>query len=118
MLNDHVKFILGQMCTAVGADSSTIDFKENAWYTKHYWSREEQEEFRIWLFKHLMRNRQAYYALTDRTKNKKNCEQLASEFVFNYGWTTISPTEEALPEENAGLDGDIDNPGVHRRTAG
>lgn len=101
-MNPHVLVILKKMCEVVNADVETIDFKENAWYLQHYWTTEQQNEFINWLAKHLHHDKQAYYALTSRIKSKKRCEELAREFVFNYGWTTNRDNQICIQERAAG----------------
>lgn len=94
----HLTVILKEMCKYVNADFDKIDFKEDNWYYKYWWSEKKEEEFKDWLVNYMYNNSKARKELmTIPTKNKKHCQQFANGFILNYGWKT--KTFEMLEKE-------------------
>ena len=72
----HKTIILKKMCKAVKADYKSIDFK-TAFYFDYEWTEKQQEKFKKWITKFLMRK----YKLI-----KKIAELKAEGFILFCGW--------------------------------
>ena len=96
---EHLEIILREMCTRVGADFDTTDFKRPEWYWEHEWSKEDETEFSDWLRDYLYDNLEARRELLNHTtKNKKHAADAAAEFVWMYGWKVRSDEVEDCQE--------------------
>jgi len=84
VMNKYLKTILDEMCKRVGADYGVVN-SSDTWYWQFEWTPEQELDFRKWLVGYLMENKDArhYFGLH---KNKKEIEEFAKVFVWNYGW--------------------------------
>jgi len=79
--------ILKEMCKVVKADYNTFDFDKDRWYIEYKWTINQQDKFKKWLSDLLYSNRDVRNEIMEHPiKNKKYCDKVAVEFVFNYGW--------------------------------
>lgn len=82
----NLDLILKEMFSRVGL--KRVNTKPKNWFLKHSWTEEEQEDFRKWLVKYLMENKEARQELMQwPRKDKKTIEKLSKEFIMNYGFT-------------------------------
>ena len=93
MINDktlsHLHVILGNMCRYVEANYWDIDFSKDNWYQTYKWCEENEQHFKKWLTNYIYGVRSAQRELYGTTTmRKKKCEEAASMFVFNYGWSS------------------------------
>lgn len=70
------------MCSRVGADYDSINFKENNWYYKHSWTRDEEIEFEEWLRDTKDKDIIKDLGLNAKTRREKQVRW----FVTCYGW--------------------------------
>lgn len=88
-LKKELKKVLKKMCSYVDADVNKIDFKKEGWFKDYNWTIEQEEDFKQWFIKHLLKHKKMRYtllrypALNDITTIKKAVEM----FTANYGWT-------------------------------
>ena len=87
MSSNHIEYILKHLEESVGVEGT--DFTKDKWYTEHTWSRDQEDGFIDWLSDYLYTHSEARDELmfTPR-KTKKACFEVASIFVFNFGWRT------------------------------
>lgn len=52
------------------------------WFRKRYWTKEQEEKFRIWMI--------AYLRIKGKY-SKKDAESTTGMFLLNYGWTNHVP---------------------------
>lgn len=79
------------MCVMVGADYDTINFKdeEDPFYLKHEWPEADEEEFKVWISNFLFKSKKDFRSISRLMMNTRhNCDKVASEFIFMYGWKT------------------------------
>lgn len=93
-MNKDLTSILTEMCSRVGVDASTFDFEDPTWYTKHQWTIDEEDDFKVWLCRWIAHNRQIARGLWDNVHSldKKHRMEIANAFVFNYGWSIVGDT--------------------------
>ena len=85
--DNHLHVILGNMCRYVEADYKEIDFDSKQWFQDYTWDNEKEDHFKKWLTDYIYGMRDAQKEFCGRTNmKKKECEDAASMFVFNYGW--------------------------------
>lgn len=86
--NDTLVHILKEMCTRVGADYESIDFKKQDWFREYTWNVEDQDNFKEWIvdyvFKHSKARREF---LSASIRDKEHIRKAADFFIFNYGWS-------------------------------
>ena len=82
---EHSDEILKEMCNRVGQDYETFDFKDPQWFLKHSWTREEEEDFRIWLGKFLKKHK---YVGSGTKRGQDWGYYEAGKLLGNYGWRT------------------------------
>lgn len=91
------------MCDIVGADFDKVNFKDEHWFWENEWTLGQQKQYEKWLVGYLKNDVKARNELMERpSKAKKNLEQFATYFVFNYGWKykeDLSKTKGNLNEE-------------------
>jgi hypothetical protein len=86
-MNKHLKYILQVMCSYVGADFDSIDFKDGEWFWKYSWTPQQQNEFMEWLVDYLYKNKEARELICEHpVKRKSHLRSVAQMFIFNYGW--------------------------------
>jgi len=100
---DSLNVILKEMCKRVGAKYKNIDFNSNDWYKQYNWSKDEEQLFKRWLIDYLYKNEKARKELMTITiKDRNNCKEAATWFLFQYGWTyknmTVRDVEEQVSE--------------------
>jgi len=89
-LSETVKYILKMQCKFVNADYDTLDFvnDESEWYKEFEWTKEQEEDFKIWLILYLktcpMKN---YREISTSPRRVKNYKTIANEWCFLYGWS-------------------------------
>lgn len=89
-MNKYLKIILLKQCEIVGADYNKIDFKKENWYWDYQWTKEQEQEFKLWLIDYIKNNKEARNELMSiPSVNKKFLEKFANEFIMNYGWKYI-----------------------------
>ena len=99
MINDktfsHLHVILGNMCRYVKADYWEINFDSKEWFQDYTWNKEKEKHFKKWLTYYIYGVRDAQKELYERTTmRKKECENAASMFIFNYGWSLSKDKEK------------------------
>ena len=86
-LPENLEFIIKEMFKRVGADYDSADLEDPDWFRKHTWTKEEQEQFSLWLKQYLKNNKEAREELMKvPTANKRHIDKFVNMFVFNYGW--------------------------------
>jgi hypothetical protein len=86
-MNDHLKVVMTEMCSRVGVELKKVDFGSAGWFSKHTWSREEEDSFVSWLSDYVYKNSYARKDLTTiKIKSRDKCNRFAKSFVFQYGW--------------------------------
>lgn len=72
--------ILAEMFSRVGIEYEPTYVEKSGWYLTASWSAAEQESFRQWLIKYLLKRFKPMesYAIKQ-----------ADWFILNYGWTTM-----------------------------
>lgn len=93
----HIEIIIREMCRRVGADFDSLVFTKThedmdvkeAWFMKHEWSEDEQDDFKKWLVEYLLNNAEARREIMKSSdKNMKKLEAAAGWFIFAFGWKT------------------------------
>ena len=88
--DNHLNVILANMCRYVEANYWDIDFSKDNWYQTYRWGEENEKHFQKWLTNYIYGVRSAQRELYGTTTmRKKKCEEAASMFVFNYGWSYL-----------------------------
>ena len=84
--NKELTRVFRKMCELAGVDYDSIDFTEDGWHSKHTWTDAKQEEFRKWLYKHMLKPSvtQALYGNSLTTASVR--EQRTLWFITSYGW--------------------------------
>lgn len=89
-LNRYQLRVLRKMHRAIRVpfpDDPKVCFHDNFWYTQHAWTLAEENKFKKWFVRYMMRNRKAREVFTHRSdKDKFRCERFAQYFVWMYGW--------------------------------
>jgi hypothetical protein len=75
------------MCELADVDYDSINFTDADWYTERAWTAAKQEEFRKWLYKHLLKPRVAQALYGNRLTTASVREQRTLWFITSYGWT-------------------------------
>ena len=83
ILPEHLRAIIAEMCKRVGANAKIIDVKKENWFMKYEWTQEEEEDFRVWLGKFLVKNK---YIGKGTYRGIDWGYYEAGKFVENYGW--------------------------------
>lgn len=83
----HLKIIIDEMCRRVGTKTEDVDFSDNEWYTRHEWTKKEQDDFLDWLTEYLWDNAEARKELmTVPMRRKPHLRKASREFGFMWGW--------------------------------
>lgn len=86
-ITDHMRVILEEMCSRVGARIYDIDFSTIDWFKSFSWKRSEENKFIDWLTDYLHSSYSARKEIIKfETKSKKKIEEFSRNFVFNFGW--------------------------------
>ncbi len=86
-MNKYLKEILKEMCKRVGAKFSKLDFNSPEWFTQYRWTREEEKEFKKWMFNYSKKNKKCYQELYGRPfLNDRVLEEAIGLFLLDYGW--------------------------------
>lgn len=86
-MNKKLEPILKEMCKRVNVKYSDVDFTTSDWYTKHSWTEEEEDDFKVWLSEWIKNNKKdAKLLWSSHRFTKKNRQGMAAGFAFNYGW--------------------------------
>jgi len=95
--DNHLHVALGNMCRYVKANFWEIDFNSNQWFKDYTWDYETEEHFKKWLTEYIYGIRDAQKEFCGRTNmKKKECEDVADEFVFSHGWLLNKQKEKAI----------------------
>ena len=87
-IEGHLSFILGNLCRYVKVDYWDVDFSKDNWYQDYKWSQQAQDQFAKWLSEYFYGIRGAQKELYGRSyMRKKECEEAAKWFIFQYGWS-------------------------------
>ena len=79
--------ILTELFSRVKLKYNPNTIQKEGWYLKKSWTEEEQKSFTQWLSDYLQSHADARKQIMARpSKLKKDCDRVASSFVFNYGW--------------------------------
>tara|TARA_R100000008_G_C3515687_1_gene131198 strand:+ start:398 stop:760 length:363 start_codon:yes stop_codon:yes gene_type:complete len=90
--DSHLNVILANMCRYVEVNYWDIDFNKNNWFQEYEWNQETENNFTKWLSEYLYGVKGAQKELCARTSmRKKECEDAAQDFVFQYGWSLRRP---------------------------
>lgn len=85
-LPKHVKIVLKKQHEVLGLDFSSFKGEEG-WYSKHTWTKEQEEGFRKWFIDYLCSNPEARLEIMAYpTKNKKAIEGTWRWWNLDYGW--------------------------------
>jgi hypothetical protein len=88
-IDSHLNVILVNMCRYVEANYWDINFSKDNWYQTYKWCEENKDHFKKWLTDYIYGVKGAQRELFGRTTmRKKECEEAAAMFVFNYGWSS------------------------------
>lgn len=82
---EYIKAIITKQCEIVGADPETINPKEQGWYMKYSWTKEQEKEFKDWFIKYLKNNKEFQRNII-RWPSFKNIVKAVDEWCSNYGW--------------------------------
>jgi len=82
--------VLKEMCSRVGADYDSIDFKEEKWFYKHTWTRDKEKSFEDWLMTNKDPEINKDLGLS---KAKYMRERQVLMFTRNYGWKLTNEQE-------------------------
>ena len=83
----HLKNIMKEMCSRVGADYDTINFSEPGWFDKYEWTKQEYDDFVDWLSDYLIKNKEARISILNTdSPSKKLITNSCKLFGLNYGW--------------------------------
>lgn len=77
------------MCKRVNANPDDIDFSEEQWFWKYEWTKEEQQIYKEWFMDYLLKDKKRLEQVSRFpriSRNKKELEKLANEFLLQYGW--------------------------------
>jgi len=86
-MSKYLKIVLKKMCEFVGADFNEINFSDDFWYEKFFWTYNEENHFKEWLYKYLKNNNLARKELMKiPSKNSDLIKKFIDDFVFEYGW--------------------------------
>ena len=95
--DNHLQVILANMCRYVEANYLEIDFSNKQWFQAFTWDNEKEDHFKKWLTDYIYGMRDTQREFCGRTNmKKKECEDAASEFVFNHGWLLNKQKEKAI----------------------
>ena len=87
---EPMRTILFKMCKVVGANYYKINFSETDWFVRYSWTKEREEEFRIWMTEFLKRKDvRGHFKLNSRS-TKKERTKIAYDFTWIHGWKTYS----------------------------
>ena len=80
--------ILANMCRYVEVNYWDVDFNKDNWFQDYKWSKETEDHFTKWLSEYFYGIKGAQKELYSRSSmRKKECEDAALGFVFQYGWS-------------------------------
>lgn len=85
----HLKEILEKMFSYVGEKYTPEYVKQDEWFLNHSWTKEQQDEFIVWLVDYLKNSEARKELMMFPIKDRKNLVMFSQHFVFNYGWKTI-----------------------------
>ena len=75
------------MCRYVEVNYWDVDFNKDNWFQDYKWSKETEDHFTKWLSEYFYGIIVAQKELYSRSSmRKKECEDAALGFVFQYGW--------------------------------
>lgn len=85
----QIDIILEEMCRRVGITLNDINTKEDKWYTKYSWTKEEEESFAEWFANYLYTHKKARLELYNSTirRNMIYWRNTAVWFCLQYGWS-------------------------------
>lgn len=86
---EHTTIILKEMCSRVGADYNRLPLedRESHWYDLFTWTKEQEEEYKLWLIDYLYNNAKARKeVMAYSSKTKAHCRKCAETFLSWYGW--------------------------------
>ena len=77
------KEILTKMCEAISLKYTDIDFNEKDWFLKYSWTIDQENEFKKWLGKFLVKKG---YCWKGKYRGEDHGEHEAAKILMNYGW--------------------------------
>lgn len=80
---EHSEVILRKMFKAVDEDYDSFDFKQDSWYWKNEWTQAQEDEFRVWLGKFLVKHK---YAAKGKYRGQNAGYYKAGKLLMSYGW--------------------------------
>ena len=80
--------LLFEQCLRAGIDFGSVDFKAEEWFMKYEWSEKEQDDFKSWLARKLLKDRFAKSIYGYTLWSKPQAEKAAGWLLLNYGWKT------------------------------
>lgn len=88
-MNKELEYLFEKMFSCVGVNLKDIDVTKNDWYLQYEWTRAEEIEFRSWLIKQFLHNKNLKKYLNLPSKPLKYlAEKNADFFIANWGWKT------------------------------
>lgn len=97
--NPYLVRLIKKMCEIVNVDYDSIDFQEDAWYEKHTWTEEQENEYILWVAEELFKSAEMREELLeDPSQDIVNCFQAAVHFVANFGWDTPGDIVDGIEE--------------------
>ncbi len=87
-MEKHLKIVMERMFDIVGEDTLDVEIftKEPDWYWKNEWTKEQEGNFKVWLLKYLLDNKEAREEFDIKFKTKTYLTKFINEFSSIYGW--------------------------------
>ena len=96
-MKNNLKQVFVKMFSYSPYEFSEKFIKKSDWFREYSWSKGEEEEFKKWLIKYLVKNWKGVVAVHTQP-NKRIREKAANEFIFNYGWKIKTEITELTDE--------------------
>ena len=90
-MNELLQIILKKMYEMVGAVFTMRDCRKKTWFQKYWWTEKEEEKYKKFLLKMLIKNKGFRQIFLDHFigKDTKIFNKAIDWFCFSYGWTTL-----------------------------
>jgi hypothetical protein len=88
-MNAQIQTVCDKMASVAGFISSDIDWTDSA-HLSMEWTKEQEDEFRIWLSNELKTNKPLRLVMMNIPSNtsKKYLDKAANEFTWQFGFKT------------------------------
>lgn len=90
-MKKHLKKILKKMFEAVGQKCSDIDLfiQDPQWFLTYAWTKDQEADYKLWLFKYLQENKEARKELDIKFQTKYYLLKWVNQFTSIYGWKYV-----------------------------